>query len=282
MHRNSVFISYSHKDARHLARLKVHLRPLVRDTKIDVWDDTKIVTGQEWRDEIKAAIARAKVAILLVSADFLASDFISASELPPLLKAAKAEGVQIFSVIISPCRFAQTKCLEPYQAINPPSRALVSLPAAEREALWLRVTNAVDAAFQDRSIQDSWRARNEKAIKNALTTLMKKGKVGGFVIASVGDYYVQFVKQKRGLVWEAVSNSFLKGKSEILPESEKIMETMGFRTPESEADNFSRHENIKEPEKDFSRIARLSIDVFSCVYGVGERGNVEIQIEQEG
>ena len=186
MNRDGIFISYSHKDARHLERLMIHLKPVVRNLKIDVWDDTKIVAGQQWRDEIKEAMGRAKVAILLVSADFLASDFIIANELPPILGAAKAEGVQIFSVIISPCRFEQTKDLASYQAINSPSRALAKLPAAEREALWLRVANAVDAAFQERSIQDSWRARNEHAIKQALTTLIDQGATGGFMIASVG------------------------------------------------------------------------------------------------
>ena len=78
-----VFISYCHRDTAWLDRLKIHLRPLVRRTSLDLWDDSRISPGQAWQKEIAGALARADVAILLVSADFLASDFIVNNELPP-------------------------------------------------------------------------------------------------------------------------------------------------------------------------------------------------------
>ena len=90
--RNRVFISYSHHDVRHLERLRVHLRPLERDHIIEVWDDTRPSPGTNWRDAIVEALSSAKVGILLISADFLASDFIVNNELPPLLKAASDGG----------------------------------------------------------------------------------------------------------------------------------------------------------------------------------------------
>ncbi len=64
-----------HRDAKHLARLRTHLTLYERSGVLDIWDDTKIAGGSMARGD-KKALKRAKIAILLVSADFLASQFI--------------------------------------------------------------------------------------------------------------------------------------------------------------------------------------------------------------
>jgi hypothetical protein len=113
----------------------VHLRPLARQGGIDLWDDTRIRAGDEWRHEIEEAIEVCKVAVLVVTADFIASDFIDSNELPPLLEAAKRRGVRIISVLASSSNFEDTE-LARYQAINSPSKPLDMLPRGEQEAVF--------------------------------------------------------------------------------------------------------------------------------------------------
>jgi tetratricopeptide (TPR) repeat protein len=129
--RSKVFISYSRKDEFWLKRLQVHLKPLIRDHKIAIWDDTAIRSGSKWQEEIKEAINSAKIAILMVSPDFFASDFIIGNELPPLLRAAEEDGAQILLLIVSHSRFERTQELSQYQSVNLPSNPLNQMSAAE-------------------------------------------------------------------------------------------------------------------------------------------------------
>ena len=145
--RTKVFISYSHQDEEWLKRLRVHLRPLEREYDVDIWDDSRIAAGAKWRDEIAKTIETTKVAVLLVSADFLGSDFIASDELPPLLKAAEEEGALILPVILSPSRFSKTKTLADFQAVNPPSNPLINMPKGEQEAVFVRVAESIEATL---------------------------------------------------------------------------------------------------------------------------------------
>ena len=140
----TVFISYCHTDLDYLKRLQIHLRPLEKENVIDLWDDTKIKAGSKWRKEIERALDRAGIAILLISADFLASDFIVDNELPPLLKTAEQKGAIILPVIIKPCRFARDKNLSQFQAINNPARPIQGLSEVEQEELYARICERVE------------------------------------------------------------------------------------------------------------------------------------------
>src|SRR3712207_383338 len=129
--RTKVFISYSHADKEWLERLKRHLKPLARQGRLECWDDTHIQPGDDWQQEIRTALDTAQAAVLLISADFFASDFIDENELPPLLAAAQAKGVRILPVILSASRFARDANLARFQAVNPPDRPLNGMPPAE-------------------------------------------------------------------------------------------------------------------------------------------------------
>jgi hypothetical protein len=131
--RKSVFISYSHKDRVWLERLQVHLKDLERRGLIERWDDTRIQPGSNWREEIRIALGSAKVAVLLISADFIASDFIAESELPQLLAAAENEGVTILPLILNHSLFGEKEELSCFQPVNSPERPLEGLAKVEQE-----------------------------------------------------------------------------------------------------------------------------------------------------
>jgi hypothetical protein len=76
-----VFISYSHKDKKWCDLFKTMSKPLERYVGLTFWSDADIEPGRKWPEKIHAALESATVAVLLVSANFLASDFIADVEL---------------------------------------------------------------------------------------------------------------------------------------------------------------------------------------------------------
>jgi hypothetical protein len=81
---------------------------------------------------------------LLISADFLASDFIVDNELPPLLKKADVDGTKVIPVIIKPCRFSRHESLSLFQAINAPDKPLMGLSEFEKESYYDKVAERVE------------------------------------------------------------------------------------------------------------------------------------------
>ncbi|WP_437503076.1 toll/interleukin-1 receptor domain-containing protein [Sorangium sp. So ce1099] len=159
-------MSYSHADVVWLERLKVHLRPLVRAGDLDQWDDTRILPGADAENELSAAIARAHVAVLLVSPDFLACDAIVRDQLPVLLRRANAGGVLILPVIVNHCLIDRQDELARYRPANLPERPLSAMSFHEAEATLVSLAQRIDAHL--RTIEASphsprWTAQRAEA-----------------------------------------------------------------------------------------------------------------------
>jgi hypothetical protein len=143
-----VFISYSHKDAEWLTKLKRFLVPLEEKNLIRVWDDTQIDPGAEWLEEIGKALAAARVAVFLVTQDFLNSPFIKSQEMPALMKAAKDKGCLIFWIAVRPSTVEDSP-LAKYQAVIPPHEPLTSMTEARQEEALVEVYKRLKAAVTD-------------------------------------------------------------------------------------------------------------------------------------
>ncbi|MCY7277376.1 MAG: toll/interleukin-1 receptor domain-containing protein [Phormidesmis sp. CAN_BIN44] len=102
----------------------------------------RIRPGEEWQTAIETALAAAQVAILLVSPNFIASDFIADNELPPLLDAAQAQGVKILWVPISHSNYTEMD-FSKYQAAHNPNAPLDTLPVPEQNRILVNICQEI-------------------------------------------------------------------------------------------------------------------------------------------
>lgn len=105
---STVFLSYSHKDEAEKEALLTHLAVLQRGAElVEVWSDDQISGGEAWEAAIENAVSNAGVAILLITANFLSSEFILGKEVPELLRRREEEGVRVIPVIAKACAWRE-------------------------------------------------------------------------------------------------------------------------------------------------------------------------------
>ncbi len=142
-----VVISYSHADEKWRDYLKTFLKPLITQKRLRIWDDTAIDAGGLWRDEIARFFGAASVAILLVSQDFLASDFIAKQELPQLTERARKKGMLLLWIAVSPSTYELDPVLKELQALNDPKNPLAKLSKTGREDALVDISKKIAAAI---------------------------------------------------------------------------------------------------------------------------------------
>jgi hypothetical protein len=99
----SLFYSYTHSDERYRNKLEVHLSSLKRQGLIAGWHDRQITSGSDWGAEIHAQLDSAEIILLLVSADFIHSDFCYSVELQRALERHESGDARVIPVIVRPC-----------------------------------------------------------------------------------------------------------------------------------------------------------------------------------
>ena len=96
----TIFFSYAREDETLLNKLKKHLRPLQRQGLIDVWYDRDISAGTEWEQEIKQHLNSAQIVLLLVSPDFMDSDYCYSIEMKRALERHARGEAKVIPVIL--------------------------------------------------------------------------------------------------------------------------------------------------------------------------------------
>jgi len=104
----NIFISYSHKDEAFKEALDAHFKGLKRSGKINTWNDRVLLAGTEWDTEIIQQLENAHIILLLVSANFLASEYIWKEELAHAMKRHNRDEVRVIPIYIKPCDWRNT------------------------------------------------------------------------------------------------------------------------------------------------------------------------------
>src|SRR5216683_1299922 len=97
-----IFFCYAHEDEPLLNKLKTHLKPLQRQGLIDVWYDRDITAGSEWEREIDAQLDNAQIILLLISPDFMDSDYCYGIEMQRALERDQRGEARVIPVIVRP------------------------------------------------------------------------------------------------------------------------------------------------------------------------------------
>ncbi|HEX5865959.1 MAG TPA: TIR domain-containing protein [Casimicrobiaceae bacterium] len=123
--RNKVFISYAHEDDHVAGDLRKHLTTRLR-SEASVWIDTELKAGDKWEATLNGALNSSNCALLLLSVDFLSSEYIMQHELPRILREGE-RGLRIMPVLVRDCAWANEPSIAKLQLALPPKEPLSAM-----------------------------------------------------------------------------------------------------------------------------------------------------------
>jgi hypothetical protein len=140
-----VFLSYSHKDEVYKKDLEIHLSALEKQKVITTWNDRMIAPGDEWKNKINCHIEDAKIILLLVSPDFIASDYCHDEEMTRALERHETGDTCVIPIIIRPCLWKETP-LARLQAL--PSDARPVSTWSDRDEAFVNIVQGIKKAIE--------------------------------------------------------------------------------------------------------------------------------------
>jgi len=140
-----VFISYSHKDESFKDELDTHLSAIKRSGLAAVWHDRKIEPGTEWDDHIKSELDSADIILLLVSANFLASDYIWKVEIERAMERHREKTVKVIPIFIRSCD-VKGMPFEVIQGLPRDAKPVASF--ADKDEAYLQIARGIRLALE--------------------------------------------------------------------------------------------------------------------------------------
>jgi len=140
-----IFVAYSRLDKRYRKTLEAHLKLLNRQGIVDVWCDRCIGTGARWAKEIDERLMASHVFVLLVSSDFLASDYCCDIEMEFALQRHRDGDGLVMPVIVRPCDWTASN-LGHLQALPEDGKPVTTW--SNRDNAWLSVAKSIRRAAE--------------------------------------------------------------------------------------------------------------------------------------
>ena len=174
----TVFYSYAHEDEGMRNELAKHLKPLVREKIIDEWYDRKIEPSTKWNDEIQSKMDSADIILLLVSPDFLGSDYCAEMEIPMALSRHAANKAKVIPIILRTCGFQYTPlaALQCYPTEAKPVDTWLSKDAAYADVAG-HIRAAVTALRKSRAEEREKKESNKAAYLKKATEVLSDGEI---------------------------------------------------------------------------------------------------------
>ncbi len=144
-----VFCCYSREDETWLRKLETHLSLLKRQDLISLWHDRRIAPGAEWTKAIDTHLETASVILLLVSADFLASDYCYGVEMKRALARQEAGEARVVPILVRPVDWTDAPFAH-LQALPTDARPIVSWP--DEDAALADIATGIRSVLEDLSL----------------------------------------------------------------------------------------------------------------------------------
>ncbi len=209
--RAKLFCSYTHRDDRCKGRLERHLSTLRREDLVEIWHDQRIAPGEDWRARIGTRPTRAAdVILLLISADFVASDFCFDIELAHAIERHQAGTARVIPIAVRSADWGNA-------ALRVLSRAL-SAGSGQPIASGRGTTMTRGPRWRERSVRWSrcFAVRPESARRTRQTLVSEAGSMSGGSSTLRWDRRGIGVRIPRAIIFRRRAAPRLRGGSKVL------------------------------------------------------------------
>ena len=166
----SIFISYSHEDEEYRRMLVTHLGSLKREGLVSAWHDRMIPAGSEWDGTIAEALFTADIILLLVSAPFLDSEYVTGTEIPEAIKRHDADEAVVIPIFLRPVDHSPTAPWALLQGYPPDKKWVSTWP--DKDDAWVTVVRGIrakaEAILDERSNARAEQEREERRQRESL------------------------------------------------------------------------------------------------------------------